>query len=501
MLPTFPHSVGSAISALVPAKASQPVTALTCQRLFSGGAPAVSTMQSIMAIPKTYPLLFGACFTSGKTCLADFFVQTYVEGKALDDVDWKRTSVFMVFGFFYMGIAQYYLYVELMAKRLYPNAGKYAAKSLKDKMKDIKGTKELFAQVAIDQIIHVPFVFYPCYYLTKCAIMEVPAGHEDQSLPELVWYKWTTNFVADVKTSWMIWIPCNTVNFGMMPMHFRVPFMAVCSFGFCLVLSITRGGAAPELTSEAKAASKAIAAELGNTSSDKITALIRKAINNAHLDENNAADTIDFASFKKVLTDCGVVMGDALLLSVFNACDRDGSGGITGSELSTLLFAFHGSPTMDIVERCGFIFDTIDIDSSATLEFHEIKKMLKGLLAMRETLLVNGGDMSLSDSMDALASASGPTNQKPRSPEKIRAQRLKDLKAKYKHFRAKDGVTLNQILDFEAGRLSQTLMAEADVEISDNKVSKSEFLHWVQRRTKASKQFVKLFEAFTPILQ
>ena len=35
----------------------------------------------------------------------------------------------------------------------------YAAKSLREKMKDKQGTKELFAQVAIDQIIHIPFIF------------------------------------------------------------------------------------------------------------------------------------------------------------------------------------------------------------------------------------------------------------------------------------------------------------------------------------------------------
>lgn len=97
-----------------------------------------------------------------------------------------------------------------------------AAKSFRDKLKDKQGMKDLFSQVAIDQIVHIPFVFYPCYYLTKSMIMEKPIGHENDSTIGLAYYKWKINFFDDLKTSWMIWIPANLINFGFMPMHFRV---------------------------------------------------------------------------------------------------------------------------------------------------------------------------------------------------------------------------------------------------------------------------------------
>ena len=47
--------------------------------------------------------MFGACFTCMKTAGADLFVQTYVEKKEWEDVDFRRTATFAVFGFGYMG--------------------------------------------------------------------------------------------------------------------------------------------------------------------------------------------------------------------------------------------------------------------------------------------------------------------------------------------------------------------------------------------------------------
>jgi len=162
-----------------------------------------------------------------------------VEGK--EDINWKRTSTFAAFGFGYMGIAQYGLYVKLMAGRWFPQAASFAAKPLRAKLADGKGLRDLFSQVLIDQVLHVPFVFFPCYYATKVGIM---GDGELSAVIPTAWKKWKTNFVEDVKASWTIWIPCNIINFGFMPMHCRIPFMAFCSMGFCVVLSSMRGGKA-----------------------------------------------------------------------------------------------------------------------------------------------------------------------------------------------------------------------------------------------------------------
>ena len=51
-----------------------------------------------------YPLMFGSVTTCIKTVSADLFVQKFIEDA--EEFNWKRTAVFGVFGFFYMGVVQ-----------------------------------------------------------------------------------------------------------------------------------------------------------------------------------------------------------------------------------------------------------------------------------------------------------------------------------------------------------------------------------------------------------
>ena len=467
-----------------------------------------SVLTQISSIPKNHPLMFGACFTCMKTAGADIFVQTYVEKKEWEDVDWRRTATFAVFGFGYMGIAQYFLYVHLMARRWFPNAGAYAAKSLREKMKDRQGTRELFAQVAIDQIIHIPFIFYPAYYLTKSAIMEKPVGHEDDSVPGLAFYKWKKNFFGDLKTSWTIWIPANLINFGFMPMHFRISFMACVSFGFCVVLSLTRGGGEQKkLSSDAqKLQNEIVTAAESQKSVHDVVELVKEALRKAHLasdDKDDAtAPELDFDQFVEIMGDVMGINDQSVLRSVFDACDRDRSGSISSTELSTLLLAFHRGDSSD-ENRVRMIFDCVDLDASGFITFDEAKVMIRGLLSMREVLLEHGGEANMMDSMDAIASASGSYQrnvaQQVKDPEKLKKIRLQDLKQRYTKFRNNRDVTMTEILDYEAGRLSRDLFYEADTEDADNKISRDEFLQWINTESASSKKFMHLFSAFTEL--
>ena len=107
------------------------------------------------------------------------------------------------------------LYVKLLSQRIFPNAGVYAAKSFRNKLKDLKGTKELLGQVCIDNFVFIPFLFYPTYYLTKEIIMpsttpaiyNLPAeeGGGVNGLLNKVWNKYTSNFYDDVTSTCKIW--------------------------------------------------------------------------------------------------------------------------------------------------------------------------------------------------------------------------------------------------------------------------------------------------------
>ena len=108
------------------------------------------------------------------------------------------------------------------------------------------------------------------------------------------------------------------------------------------------------------------------------------------------------------------------------------------------------------------------------------------------------------DSMDAIASASGSHQrnvaERVTDPEKLRKIRLRDLRQRYAKFRNNKDATLTEILDYEAGRLSRDLFYEADMEDADNKISRDEFLQWINtKKSASSKKFMHLFHTFTEL--
>ena len=88
---------------------------------------------------------FGVGISTIKTSASDLLVQKVVEQK--EEIDWKRNAAFATFGCFYLGGVQYLIYVPVFG-RMFPNASAFAAKSLKQKLKDTKGQLALGAQVS-----------------------------------------------------------------------------------------------------------------------------------------------------------------------------------------------------------------------------------------------------------------------------------------------------------------------------------------------------------------
>ena len=61
---------------------------------------------------KENPFLFQLGVATVKTSAADLVAQMVAERKSLDEVDWKRNAIFVVFGFAYLGGFQYWLMVN-----------------------------------------------------------------------------------------------------------------------------------------------------------------------------------------------------------------------------------------------------------------------------------------------------------------------------------------------------------------------------------------------------
>lgn len=104
-----------------------------------------SAFSVIKSIPIKYPLGFGAGLSCVKTSGSDLLVQKVVEQR--EEVDWKRNLAFGTFGLLYLGGVQYALYVNIF-QRLFPRAASFAAKPLREKVKDIQGLGALGGQVS-----------------------------------------------------------------------------------------------------------------------------------------------------------------------------------------------------------------------------------------------------------------------------------------------------------------------------------------------------------------
>ncbi len=191
------------------------------------------------AIPKTYPFAFGVVFSTAKTSFSDLLVQKFVEKRK--EVDWRRNAAFATFGCFYLGMAQYVVYVPVFT-RLFPTAASFPGKTIAGKLKDFRGQLEALGQVAADQLVHHPFMYFPAFYCVKELVVK---GPQQADLFNAVFVEYRKNFKEDMIALWKVWVPSALINFTMMPMWGRIPFVASTSLIWTCILSIMRGSDEP----------------------------------------------------------------------------------------------------------------------------------------------------------------------------------------------------------------------------------------------------------------
>mmetsp|Transcript_24969 Transcript_24969/g.37349 ORF Transcript_24969/g.37349 Transcript_24969/m.37349 type:complete len:416 (-) Transcript_24969:61-1308(-) len=197
--------------------------------------------QAIRRIPVQYPLSFGVVISTVKTSASDLLVQKVVERR--ENIDWKRNGAFALFGCFYLGGFQYFLYVPVFG-RIFPNAAKFAAKPLREKLKDIRGCMNVGSQVFLDQCVHHPLMYFPAFYLVKDFV--ATNGNPDISRV-LSDYKKTMK--EDLIALWKVWVPSTLLNFAFMPMWARIPWVAGTSALWTCILSAMRGASVSDIPS------------------------------------------------------------------------------------------------------------------------------------------------------------------------------------------------------------------------------------------------------------
>ena len=168
-----------------------------------------------------YPKQTSVGTTCLKTIAADLLVQTCVDKKSINNIDWVRASVFGTFGFLYLGIFQFWLY-NIMYFRWFP--GSNFGSTVK--------------KVALDQFVKHPVLYWPTFYFLRTFINE---RKMDKKTLNSVIDTYKSNIWSDMKKLWSMWIPGQMITFGLMPLHLRLPFIALLSFFWCCLLSFWHG--------------------------------------------------------------------------------------------------------------------------------------------------------------------------------------------------------------------------------------------------------------------
>lgn len=133
--------------------------------------------------------------------LGDVICQMVVEGQ--DKMDWKRCFAMSTFGCCYGGTVSYQIYT--LYPRVLPKW--FLAAPLRTGL----------GSSALDNFIHVPFLYTPVFYLWT----EVAQGRTwDETYDTLV-----KCAMPSIHACWVMWIPYQTINFGFVPAHRQCVFM------------------------------------------------------------------------------------------------------------------------------------------------------------------------------------------------------------------------------------------------------------------------------------
>jgi protein Mpv17 len=147
------------------------------------------------------------------------------------DLDWQRTSAFLFYGGLYQGLFQEFLYAGLFPK-WFPSGD----------------WQSVVAQVALDMTFFTVCLCLPVAYIFKTLFMAREKVTASGSAATPSWRTVQTalrKYKGDVQERgllfkyWQIWIPAQSFNFVFVPTHYRVAFVAIVSFFWMFVLSVT----------------------------------------------------------------------------------------------------------------------------------------------------------------------------------------------------------------------------------------------------------------------
>ena len=128
--------------------------------------------------------------------------------------DLKRSLMFLIYGGFYQGMAQEFIYNDIL-----PKLG--------------RGTDALTVakKVFVDMAFIAPLICVPIAYLVKGLLLGNSIGQSLQN------YKSDVVNEGVIFKNWMIFVPTQCLTFSVVPEHLRVSFVACVSFFWMILLS------------------------------------------------------------------------------------------------------------------------------------------------------------------------------------------------------------------------------------------------------------------------
>jgi hypothetical protein len=193
--------------------------------------------EEILTFPERRPRVFNVMAATLKTWAADAIVQ--VAQRRHDrsvQFDWTRSLAFAAFGFLYVGVLQWILYVTLLTW-MFPDAVIFANAPLSIKIHDRIGQLELLGQIFMDNCVITVLIYFPIFYIVK----ELVQG--ENSLPSRVHAglcRYLKNILPDNITSVCLWVPLGFIVFAA-PIWLRMPLEHCVSFVFTMIISTMRG--------------------------------------------------------------------------------------------------------------------------------------------------------------------------------------------------------------------------------------------------------------------
>lgn len=153
---------------------------------------------------RPWSMAFATCALKG--AVADVISQMFIERKSTHSIDWWRNVVFSFYGGWYCGCAQHFLYNIAYTHLFGPEMTALNA----------------LRKVTFDSVFHVPLVCFPVYYAYKGLFYD-----GDGALAGL---RRCRDEVIDMTVRYYtVWIPANTLVFAVIPVRFRIIFVASTS--------------------------------------------------------------------------------------------------------------------------------------------------------------------------------------------------------------------------------------------------------------------------------